>query len=150
MATGKPTYPSRNERQRACATRLRREMTVPERLLWRVVRNHIPLRSTHFRRQVALGPYIADFCCLAARLVVEVDGEQHGWETESRKDAARDAFLHRQGFRVLRFSNHDVRRSMPGVLDTIWAALNEPQSLGLGATPTPSPSPQGGGEHAGA
>jgi very-short-patch-repair endonuclease len=150
MTTGKPTFQSPSAGQRATANRLRREMTEPERALWRAMRNHVPLRGSHFRRQSSLGPHIVDFCCFGSRLVIEVDGEQHGWEINAGKDEQRDAFLQSQGFRVLRFSNHDVRRSMAVVLDTIWAALNDPHFQAVGATPTPSPSPQGGGGQLGA
>lgn len=61
-------------------------------------------------------PYIADFACLDARLIVELDGIQHA---ESRRDVARDAELERRGFRVLRFWNNEVLRELTSVCDTI-------------------------------
>ena len=122
--------------QRAKA--MRNAMTPPERKLWRALRERLPLEKTHFRRQVSIGPYITDFYCLAARLVIEVDGNQHGTDNALRFDARRAAHLETHGFRVLRFSNHDVNTALDSVLDTIFAAFAR--------TPTPGPSPQGGGE----
>jgi very-short-patch-repair endonuclease len=125
-------------RHRARASSLRRRQTEPEkRLSWHLRR--LPLASTHFQRQVPLGAYIADFCCLEHRLVIEVDGEQHGFDHNLRRDEERTRVLAAQGFRVLRFSNREVMTSIDEVLDTIFAALARP-------TPTPGPSPQGGGE----
>jgi very-short-patch-repair endonuclease len=121
------------------AKALRRDMTEPERRLWWHLRHRLPLEDSHFRRQVAIGPFIADFCCLAARLIVEVDGNQHGFDEAVARDARRTSYLEGQGFRVLRFSNRDVMTEIDVVLGTIYAAL-------AGATPTPGPSPQGGGE----
>jgi very-short-patch-repair endonuclease len=125
-------------RQATFAKAMRREMTEPERKLWKAMRWRLPVEGTHFRRQVPLGPYIADFCSYGARLIIEVDGNQHGDDTSITRDAARTAHLESQGYRVLRFSNHDVMVAIDSVLDTIAAALE--------MTPTPNPSPQGGGE----
>ncbi len=130
----KPTSP----RAKSNAARLRRKLTEPEKRLWRHLRDRLPLNETHFRRQVPLGSYIADFCCLGARLVVEVDGGQHTTDRAVAYDNRRTAYLESQGFRVLRFINNEVMLNMNSVLDTIHAAL-------VRATPTPSPSPQGGG-----
>ncbi len=115
---------------------MRNDMTEPERKLWKALRWRVPLKGTHFRRQVALGPYIADFCSYGAKIVIEVDGEQHGAAEAQEHDAIRTAFLEAQGYRVLRFSNHDVILHIDIVLDTIAATLS----------PTPNPSPQGGGD----
>jgi very-short-patch-repair endonuclease len=128
-----------SSRAAANAKALRRDMTEPKRRLWWHVLHRLPLEGSHFRRQVAIGPYIADFCCLAARLIVEVDGNQHGFEEALARDAKRTSYLEGQGFRILRFSNRDVMTEIDVVLNTIHAAL-------AGATPTPGPSPQGGGE----
>jgi very-short-patch-repair endonuclease len=124
----------------ASAKAMRRQLTEPERRLWWHLRHRLPIEQTHFRRQVAIGPYVADFCCLSARLIVEVDGNQHGFAKAIAHDEQRDAFLSRQGFCVLRFSNFDVMRGIDGVLETIHAALQAQQP------PPPTPSPQGGGE----
>lgn len=94
---------------------MRREMTEAEDKLWRELRSR-RLDRIKFRRQVPIGPYIADFACLDARLIVELDGTQHA---ESRRDAIRDAELKRRGFRVLRFWNDEVLRELTSVCDTI-------------------------------
>jgi very-short-patch-repair endonuclease len=131
------TYTARRAVKQARA--LRRSLTEPEKRLWWHLRHRVPIEGTHFRRQVAIGPYIADFCCLGARLVVEVDGEQHGRDAGVERDSKRTAYLAEQGFRVVRFTNREVMREIDVVLDTVLAALGP-------ATPTPNPSPQGGGE----
>ena len=117
---------------------MRKEMTEAERKLWKALRWRLAIESTHFRRQVPLGPYIADFCSHGAKLIIEVDGNQHGEDKAIAKDVARTAYLESQDYRVLRFSNHDVMTAIDSVLDTIAAALE--------ITPTPDPSPQGGGK----
>jgi very-short-patch-repair endonuclease len=103
-------------------------MTDAERKLWYRLRAH-RFNGVSFRRQVPIGPYIADFACLQARLIVEVDGGQHG----AQRDAARDAWLQRQNFHVLRFWNHDVHSNFDGVLQLIADALARsfPPSLTL-------------------
>ncbi|MEE1610270.1 endonuclease domain-containing protein [Microvirga sp. CF3016] len=121
-------------------------MTDAERRLWWHLKR-VPLAATHFRKQAPVGPYVADFVCHSARLILEVDGSQHGFESGLQSDAARSAWLRMQGYKVLRFWNHEVMNEIDVVLDTIYAALYTAPSTGAGAdTPTPNPSPQGGGE----
>ena len=120
------------------AKTLRRALTEPEKRLWWHLRHRLPVEGSHFRRQVALGSYVADFCCLSARLTVEVDGEQHGFEAGTAYDTRRDAYLHSEGFRVLRFPNRMVLREIDTVLDTIHAAL--------AASDAPLPDPTGQAE----
>jgi very-short-patch-repair endonuclease len=74
--------------RRATARRLRANQTGAEVLLWRELRK-LETKGTHFRRQVPIGPYVADFACLASRLVIELDGSQHGDEPTRRRDAVR-------------------------------------------------------------
>jgi len=81
------------------------------------------LQSLKFRRQTPVGPYIVDFLCIAHRLVVEVDGSQHA---ESPRDDTRDVWLMREGYRVIRFWNHEVLANKEGVLATIAAACGLP------------------------
>jgi very-short-patch-repair endonuclease len=88
-------------------------MTDAERTLWRALRKHFP--HLHWRKQVPLGPYTADFCSHRARLVIEVDGGQHTAEAFQACDANRTRFLSSQGYRVLRFWNHDVLSNLDGV-----------------------------------
>ena len=110
---------------------MRREPTEAEARFWHYARNR-GIGGLKFRRQVAVGPYIADFLCTEECLIVEIDGGQHGEE----RDAARDAWLHGEGFRVLRFWNNDVLGDMSAVGETILAELAVP--------PHPALSPGGG------
>jgi very-short-patch-repair endonuclease len=132
--------PTSKERTRARA--LRHRLTDAERKLWWHLRYRMPTDGTHFRRQVPIGPYIADFCCLKARLIIEVDGNQHGYDQNIVRDARRTAYLTAQGFRVLRVTNREVFTAIDGVLEAIYVELGT-------STPTPNPSPQGRGEQAG-
>ncbi|MCK9487239.1 MAG: endonuclease domain-containing protein [Dehalococcoidia bacterium] len=84
-----------------------------------------------FRRQHRIGPYIVDFICLERRLVVEVDGAQHA--DRVGYDAARDTYLLRAGFRVLRFSDREALTEHAAVGEAIFRALSE--------SPPPQPSP---------
>jgi very-short-patch-repair endonuclease len=81
----------------------------------------------HFRRQVAIGGFVVDFACLRAGLVVEVDGGGHGRDERIAADQRRDAILAEQGFVVCRFTNHEVARQLPSVIDTILARIAERQ-----------------------
>ena len=105
------------------ARRLRREQTDVERKVWYTLRDR-RFAGYKFRRQQPLGPYIADFVCFARKLVIELDGSQHGSEAAQVYDAKRTAFLEGQGFRVLRFWNHDINENLEGVSDAIWRALD--------------------------
>ena len=108
-------------------------MTDAETALWWRLR-HGQLNGHRFRRQVPIGPFIADFACLAARLVVEVDGGQH--IDDADRDERRTAWLEERGYRVLRFWNTDVLTNIEAVLETTLRALP--------AAPPPRPSPSGG------
>jgi len=105
--------PNRNARQ------LRKNMTDAECALWRLLR-HRQIKNLRFRRQVPIDHYIADFACLEARLIIEVDGGQH---SESETDGKRDTYLRSQGFRVLRLWNNDVLSNPDGIHRTIIEAL---------------------------
>ena len=98
------------------ARSLRRNSTDAEQLLWQRLRNR-QLAGLKFRRQVPMGPYVADFFCLKAGLIVEVDGGQHATAQDS--DAARTAWLESRGYRVIRFWNNEVIENIQGVLETI-------------------------------
>ncbi len=116
------------------AQRLRRNATGPERYLWQRLRNR-QLGGLKFRRQVPIGRYVVDFLCLEVMLVVEVDGDTHAFTQAA--DAERTAFLEREGFRVIRFSNAQVLTEADGVLAHILACACQPspsQSCGLGPT----------------
>jgi very-short-patch-repair endonuclease len=97
---------------------VRRTLTDAERKLWYALRDR-RMQTVKFRRQAPIGFYIADFLCVQHRLVVEVDGSQHA-------QSSRDAWLQREGYRVLRFWNHDVLTARESVLATITAACGLP------------------------
>jgi len=119
-----------SEKQRSNARALRRDMTDAERIIWYNVRAH-RFQGTSFRRQTPIGPYVVDFICHAAKLIIEVDGGQH-FETDNIvRDKRRDAYLAAQGYRVLRFSNLDIMKNRTGVLETIAAALGGSEAPSL-------------------
>ena len=119
---------SANQRGRARA--MRGAPTVAERRLWRLLRDK-RLNGLRFRRQVPVAPYIVDFLCVGAKLIVEADGSQHA---ESRRDEVRDAYLASQSWKVLRFWNSEVLLNREGVLETILANIAWPR----GASPHPA------------
>jgi very-short-patch-repair endonuclease len=129
---GKSINPKRNR-----ARALRRNATEVERELWWHLRRKLPLDGSHFRRQVPLGPYIADFACLKHRVIIEINGGQHSHDAQVRKDAERTTYLEQQGFLVLRFWNHEMFSEIDSVLETIFLAL---------ALTPPPPSPPHKGE----
>jgi very-short-patch-repair endonuclease len=96
-------------------------MTDAERKLWFALRDR-RFADFKFRRQVPVGPFVADFVCYSSRLIIELDGGQHA---ESMSDRRRDAWLVANNFRVLRFWNNDVMRNQEGVLSSILEALHE-------------------------
>jgi very-short-patch-repair endonuclease len=105
---------------RSRARRIRKEMTPAERALWYALRNR-RFKGLKVRRQVPIGPYIADFYCADHRLIIEADGSGHGFP----RDAQRDQWLATQGLRVLRLWNREVLTNLPGCLDTIAAQVPE-------------------------
>jgi very-short-patch-repair endonuclease len=111
-----------SESIRKNAKALRRDMTEAERIMWYNLRAH-RFRGASFRRQTPTGPYVVDFVCHAAKLIIEVDGGQHFEPENIIRDARRDEYLAAQGFRILRFNNLDVMKNKAGVLETIAAAL---------------------------
>lgn len=144
------------------ARSLRRTATPEERVLWQTLRRH--LGRAKFRRQVPMGPYVVDFIAHSARLVIELDGSHHAFQ--SPYDEGRTRFLESEGYRVIRFWNRDVTENLDGVFTAIEAALKQSPSplVGEGAaqgshesttfvgsrmrrmrgSPSPHPSPTGG------
>jgi len=121
----------RNRRTQTNAASLRKQMTDAEHRLWYHLRKR-QLNGYKFRRQYPVGPFITDFTCLDAGLIVEVDGGQHG--DQQAKDEARTRFLEGHGFKVLRFWNNDVLRQTDICLEVIASALG----------PRPGPPPRAG------
>ena len=99
---------------------LRRNQTDAERKLWNALRGR-GLQPYKFKRQVPIGRYIADFMCFERKLIVEVDGSQHG--TQIAYDEARTQWLATQGYSVIRIGNFEVLQNLEGVLEGIAAAL---------------------------
>ena len=122
------------ERARVRARSLRETPTDAEALLWSHLRDR-RLADHKFRRQRSIGPYFADFACLEARLIVELDGGQH--VEAAAYDGSRTRFIEAQGYRVLRFWNHEVLTQTDAVRERILQALQED-------SPHPSPLPQAG------
>ena len=102
--------------QRASA--LRRSLSPPEVLIWVRLRERLEGRPA-FRRQHAIGPYIADFFCAKARLVVEIDGSSHGDARQITHDETRDAYLAKLGLAVMRVSSGDALSTPDDVADGI-------------------------------
>jgi very-short-patch-repair endonuclease len=108
-----------NPNLRDAARRLRRDATEAERRLWRALRGGA--LGVAFRRQHLIGGAIADFACVEAMLVVEVDGGQHG----GTADAERDERMRAAGWRVVRYWNNDVMEKLEGVVADIERAVRE-------------------------
>ena len=120
----------------ARARSLRRRLTKAEAAMLRLLRSAFP--DWHFRKQVPIGRHVADFASHRAKLVIEVDGGQHG----GKRDEERTTVLRAAGYRVIRFWNNDVLGNPDGVAMSIETALVS------SATPTPTLPPQGGGGNA--
>lgn len=106
------------------ARTLRKTQTDAEKKLWRTLRSK-QLEGFKFRRQQPVGKYILDFVCLDKLLVVELDGGQHGKDEGKKMDAIRDEWLTQNGYKVLRFWNHEVLNNTHGILETIRKELLE-------------------------
>jgi very-short-patch-repair endonuclease len=106
----------------ARARALRRSQTDAERKLWYALRAR-RLDGIKFKRQVPIGRYIADFMCFECKLIVEVDGSQHAEQADC--DAARTRWLETQGYRVVRYWNHEVLLNIDGVAEAIWRLAEE-------------------------
>lgn len=122
------TYPLSRTRERvgvradtkAKARELRTRFNEAETLLWQQLRGR-RFQGFKFRRQRPLGPYILDFVCLEAGLVIEIDGGQHS--EQQAYDQQRTALIESQGLTVTRFWNHEVMNETPAVLEKIWQTL---------------------------
>ena len=99
---------------------LRKQMTKEERHLWYDFLKTYPVQ---FKRQYSIGPYFVDFYCYQAKLIVELDGSQHCEPNAIEYDRKRTAYLKKQGFLVLRFSNIDVIKQFCAVCETVDIAV---------------------------
>jgi very-short-patch-repair endonuclease len=107
------------------ARALRKRLTPQEVKLWVKLRE-LKARGFHFRKQAPIGRYIVDFASFGARIVIEVDGGQHGRTEGIQSDNVRDTFLQSQGFRVLRFWNSEIDQNLTGVMESIVITLSSP------------------------
>jgi very-short-patch-repair endonuclease len=120
---------------------LRKSMTRAEVKLWLRL-SELRLLGHHFRRQSPLTPYVVDFESRRSRVIIEVDGHQHGLDEHRRRGATRDQELQKRGYTILRFSNGEVDRELDGVLQVICSALVE-QPPHPAASRPPSPGGEG-------
>ena len=131
-----PKYTVSTER-RAFAKEQRREMTRAEAMLWQVLRAG-RLDGHKFKRQVPFGPYVADFSCARARLIVELDGAPHERANQRARDEARDAWFQARGIATLRIPNDLVLASIELAGQRILDALRAPSPGSLRSPPSPS------------
>ena len=120
------------------ARKLRRRMTLPEVLLWKVLR--ADCGGFKFRRQHPIGPYVLDFFCASTRLAIEVDGAAHDMGRNPERDARRDAWLLGQGVRVLRIPASEVLKDVEAAKSFILSSCTEP----LPSTGFAGPPPRSG------
>jgi len=97
---------------------LRESATETETILWPLLQV-LRLQGTIFRRQHSVGPYIADFCCPARKLIIELDGGVHDKEFQKQYDEERTKYLNSRGFRVVRFTNEEVKSNPVAIVETI-------------------------------
>ena len=109
----------------AFARQLRREQTDVERKLWLALRDR-RFHKLKFRRQQPIGPYVVDFVSFEAKLIIELDGSQHGLPENEAADRDRTKRLEADGFKVIRFWNSELNDNFDGVLDAIALALGLP------------------------
>jgi very-short-patch-repair endonuclease len=106
--------------------------------VWQIVRNR-QCRGQKFRREYPIPPYMADFCCVALKLIVEVDGEHHHTDEGRERDERRDRHLTERGYVLLRIAGYQVSRDPAGVRSLIESAIDERMEQFRPLTPGPSP-----------
>jgi very-short-patch-repair endonuclease len=109
--------------RRATAKKLRANTTPHERIMWRALKE-LPVEGTHFRRQAPIGPYVVDFLCPTARLIVELDGGHHNDDEIARRDGVSQLWLERERYRVVRFWNSEITGDLTAVLERIYVELH--------------------------
>ena len=125
------------------AKRLRREMSLPEVMLWQILRTRP--EGLKFRRQHPIGPYVADFYYPSAKTIIEVDGIVHGMGDRAARDDARDRFLAEKGLRILRIPASEVLGDATEVADAIVALCRGPSTIGSADGPPPRSLRERGG-----
>ena len=115
-----------NPKTRQRAKAMRRNLTDAERILWSQLKGK-QVNGWQFRKQHPVGPYIADFACVRAKLIIEVDGDSHTEAQHVAHDAKRTSFLERQGWSVHRIWNFEIYNNLNAVMDGIYAILPPPR-----------------------
>ena len=119
------------------ARKFRRQMSLPEVILWTALRGREPGRPV-FRRQHPVGPYVLDFYCATARLCVEVDGASHGFGDRPQRDARRDTYLRELGIHTIRISASGVLEDASMIAGSLFDAARRRSAP---STTSWSPSP---------
>ncbi len=117
------------------ARELRAQASTPEQRLWTSLRKASATTALKFRRQQPIPPYIVDFACMKAKLVIELDGHSH--DTTQKYDEKRDDYLRQYGYTVMRFSNQSVADNLSGVVEVI---VMRAQEILNSSTPSPANS----------
>lgn len=117
------------------ARNLRRDMTDGEQKLWEELRQFRRWYGIHARRQVPIGPYVADVAIHAHKLVIEVDGEHHFTAEGGIRDKRRDVWFSGEGYRVLRFNTGELSEAFDGCIEAILRELNLVQTPSDAAPP---------------
>ena len=124
MSNGYETAaPDRYEILKEFARKNRKETTASESTLWNALRHEI--QGYKFRRQHAIGDYIADFVCMSEKLVIEVDGGYHEQPIQQQNDQTRTEFLESKGYKVIRFKNEEVDFNVKEVIIKIKEVLTQ-------------------------
>ncbi len=124
-----------NKKLQSNANALRKNMTKAEACIWKYVLRAKQLKGLQFRRQRAIGKYIADFACLEKWLIIEIDGGTHNIDSVAQYDKVREADLIELGFRVVRFTDKDVLENIDGVRQYLEVLVED----------FPPPAPASGG-----
>lgn len=114
--------PDRYQMLKGYAKQLRKSMTEAETILWEELRQ---LDGYHFRRQHPINDFIADFICLSAHLIIEVDGKYHDVSQQQTEDDMRTNALNKMGYTVVRFTNEEIITDVDRVVDEIYDILDE-------------------------
>ena len=112
----------KSDRGVTLARRLRKATTPAERHLWFELRR-LPISGSHFRRQATIGPFVVDFVCHGAKLVIEIDGGVHDDPVRALRDLERQDWIEGRGYRVMRFTNRQVMASPAQVARVIFAEV---------------------------
>jgi histidinol dehydrogenase len=115
---------------------LRQTGSIVEKLLWRAVPEQEKQFDVKFRYQHPISPYVVDFACLAARLVVEIDGMSH--DSNIERDRERQKYLEQQGFKIVRFSNADVLKDVTAIAVTMCEEARQLQETRWDKNPSPN------------